>query len=158
MTTCLTLPLVPLPEATTHPPVVEHPILAIDHGQARIGLAATDLLGIAAHPVETIEVVRTDPLQRIAEIVRERAIKLILLGLPLRLDGSEGEAAMRVRSFGEDLAKAIPEVPLEFTDERLSTTTASEKLRQAGKSAKQQKGIIDQAAALEILNDWLDER
>lgn len=138
--------------------MVEHPILAIDHGQARIGLAATDLLGIAAHPVETIEIAQTDPLQRIAAIVREREIRLILLGLPLRLDGSEGDAAQRVRSFGEELARTIPEVPLEYADERLTTTTASEKLRQAGKSAKQQKGIIDQAAALEILNDWLGEQ
>ena len=136
---------------------MQHPILAIDHGTARIGLAATDELGIAAHPVETIEVSHTDPLARIAEIVRERGVVLLLLGLPLRLDGSEGEAAARVRAFAGELSAHIPNVPLQFADERLSTASASEKLRAAGKSARQQKGILDQAAALEILNDWLAE-
>ena len=136
---------------------MNHPVLAIDHGTARIGLAATDPLGIAAHPVETIETARVDPLERIAEIVRERGIVLLLLGLPLRLDGSEGEAAARVRQFGDDLIEKVPGVPLHYADERLSTTTASEKLRAAGKSSRQQKGILDQAAALEILNDWLVE-
>ena len=134
-----------------------HPILAIDHGQARIGLAATDELGIAAHAVETIHPARTEPLQRIAHLVAERGIKLILLGLPLRLDGTEGDAARRVRIFGTQLTEAIPGVPLRYSDERLSTTSASRKLREAGKSARDQKSIIDQAAALEILNDWLCE-
>ncbi len=134
-----------------------HPVLAIDHGQARIGLAATDELGIAAHPVETIHTARTDPLQRITELISERGIRLILLGLPLRLDGTEGDAARRVRAFGTELTAAIPGIPLLYSDERLSTTTASQKLREAGKSARDQKKIIDQAAALEILNDWLAE-
>ena len=69
-----------------------HPILAIDHGQSRIGIAATDELGIASHPVETIHISRTDPLKRIPEIAAQRNVSLIILGLPLRLDGSEGEA------------------------------------------------------------------
>lgn len=137
---------------------MEHPILAIDYGQARIGLAATDPIGIAAHPIETIEVARTNPFQRIATIVAERGVKQIIVGLPLRLDGREGTSADRVRAFVVDLQESVPDVPLEFADERLSTTAASEKLRKAGKSARQQKGIIDQAAALEILNDWLQEQ
>ena len=112
-----------------------HPILAIDHGDARIGLAATDPLGIAAHPVETIEVARTDPLQRIAEIVAERQVQTIVIGLPLRLDGSEGSSAAKVRAFAEELAKTLPGIPLEFSDERLTTASAAEKLRAAGKSA-----------------------
>ena len=135
----------------------DHPILAIDHGQARIGLAATDELGIAAHPVETIHTGQMEALQRIAEIVEERKIRLIVLGLPLHLDGREGEATHRVRAFGTELAGKIPAVPLEYSDERLTTTSAAGKLREAGKSARAQKGIIDQVAALEILNDWLAE-
>lgn len=137
---------------------MQHPILAIDHGAARIGLAATDALGIAAHPLETIEVHRCDPVERIAELVQSRRVRRILLGLPLRLDGSEGTAAATVRAFGDLLAARLPAVPLEFTDERLSTVAAADKLRAAGKSARKQKGIIDQAAALEILNDWLAEQ
>ena len=134
-----------------------HPVLAIDHGDARIGIAATDLLGIAAHPVETIHRSATDPLERIIQIVAERQVRHILLGLPLRLDGSEGPSAAKVRAFGEQLAAALPGIPLEYADERLSTIAASEKLRQAGRPAKRQKDVIDQAAALEILNDWLTE-
>ena len=135
-----------------------HPILAIDYGDARIGLAATDPLGIVAHPVETIHRKTTDPLERIAEIVAERGIRRILLGLPLRLDGSEGRSAEKVRHFGQELSERVSGVPLEFTDERLTTVSAAEKLRQAGRPAKRQKDIIDQAAAVEILNAWLDEQ
>ena len=115
------------------------------------------MLGIAAHPVETVHCHTTDPLERIAAIVAERQVQHILLGLPLRLDGSEGPSAKKVRSFGERLAATLPDLPIEYVDERLSTVSASEKLRQAGRPAKRQKDIIDQAAALEILNDWLIE-
>jgi putative Holliday junction resolvase len=90
--------------------------------------------------------------------VRERKVRLILLGLPLRLDGSEGNSAAKVRAFGDQLAERIPNVPLEFADERLSTASAAEKLRTAGKPARKQKSLLDQAAAVEILNDWLAER
>ena len=132
-------------------------ILAIDFGDARIGLAATDSLGICAHPVETIHRKTTDAFERIVEIVAERRIRRILVGLPLHLDGSEGRSAEKVRRFGRELADLVPEIPLEFADERLTTSSAAEKLRQAGRPAKRQKDIIDQAAALEILNNWLDE-
>ena len=134
-----------------------HPILAIDHGQSRIGIAATDELGIASHPVETIHISRTDPLKRIPEIAAQRNVSLIILGLPLRLDGSEGEAAQRVRNFGNVLTEKIPNIRLEYSDERLTTTTASEKLREAGKDTRAQRDIVDQVAALEILNGWLEE-
>lgn len=134
-----------------------HPILAIDHGQSRIGIAATDELGIASHPVETIHLHRTDPFQRISEIAAQRKVSLIILGLPLRLDGSEGEAAQRVRNFGDLLTQKIPNIRLEYSDERLTTTSASEKLREAGKDTRAQRDIIDQVAALEILNSWLDD-
>ena len=137
--------------------MTHHPILAIDHGQSRIGIAATDEFGISSHPVETIHISRTDPLKRIPEIAAQRKVSLIVLGLPLRLDGSEGEAAQRVRNFGNALAGRIPGIQLEYSDERLTTTSASEKLREAGKDARAQRDIIDQVAALEILNGWLEE-
>lgn len=133
----------------------EHPVLAIDHGDARIGIAATDPVGIMAHPVETIQVKECDPIERIAELVAERQIQQIVLGLPLRLDGSEGTASAKVRKFGEALKARLPEIPLHLCDETLTTVAAADKLHQAGKNAKRQKGIIDQAAAVEILNSWL---
>ena len=133
----------------------QHPILAIDHGEARIGLAATDDFGIAAHPVETIHRDSTDAMGRIAEIIAQRNIKTLLLGLPLKTDGREGEAAKKIRIFGDELIETFPQLPLYFHDESFTTIQASEKLRMAGKKVKDQKNIIDQAAALQILQNYL---
>ncbi|MEJ6572710.1 MAG: Holliday junction resolvase RuvX [Akkermansiaceae bacterium] len=133
----------------------EHPVLAIDHGDARIGIAATDPVGIMAHPVETIQVKTCDPIERIAELVELRQVKQIVLGLPLRLDGSEGSASIKVRRFGKLIRARLPDIPFHLCDETFTTVAAAEKLHQAGKNAKRQKSIIDQAAAVEILNNWL---
>ncbi len=134
-----------------------HPALGIDHGDARIGIAATDDFGILAHPVETIDRAKTEPLERIASIVSQRKIKTLVLGLPVRMDGSEGTSAEKVRAFGEKLRLQVPDLPLVFVDETLTTSSAATKLREAGRNAKQQKSIIDQAAAVEILNAWMEE-
>lgn len=133
-----------------------HPALGIDYGEARIGIAATDACGILAHPVESIHLRRTEPIARIRELVQQKGIRTLVLGLPLRLDGTEGTACTKVRAFGEKLRAALPELPLLYVDEFLTTTAAQEKLHQAGKKAKNFKPIIDQAAAVEILNNWLD--
>lgn len=134
---------------------MEHPILAIDHGEARIGLAATDEFAIGAHPVETIQVAKMPVIPRILEVIRERRIVTVVLGLPIRIDGSEGTSAAKVRKFGEALKVHLGEIPLIYFDERFTTITASEKLREAGKKAKNQRAFIDQAAAVEILTDYL---
>ena len=134
-----------------------HPALGIDYGQARIGIAATDSCGILAHPVESIHLSKTEPLARIAELVQQKGIRTLVLGLPLRLDGTEGTACEKVRAFGQKLAARFPELPLVYVDEFLTTTVAQEKLHQAGKKAKNFKPIIDQAAAVEILNTWLEQ-
>jgi putative Holliday junction resolvase len=134
----------------------KHPALGIDHGDARIGIAATDPLGILAHPVETIDVRTTDPLERIAALAAQRGIRTLVVGLPVRIDGTEGTAAEKVRAFAGKLAKRLPELPLEFIDEAYTTMSAAAKLREAGRKAKQQKGIIDQAAAVEILGAWMN--
>ena len=135
--------------------MIEHPVLAIDHGDARIGIAATDAAGIMAHPVETIQVREGDAIERIAELVGQRRVRQLVLGLPLRMDGSEGDAAAKVRAFGEKLHARLPDIPLHYCDETLTTVSAADKLHEAGKNAKRQKNIIDQAAAVEILNSWL---
>lgn len=133
-----------------------HPALGIDYGEARIGIAATDACGILAHPVESIHLRHTEPIGRIRELVQQKGIRTLVLGLPLRLDGTEGTACAKVREFGEKLHASLPELPLLYVDEFLTTTAAQEKLHQAGKKAKNFKPIIDQAAAVEILNNWLD--
>lgn len=134
---------------------MNHPVLAIDHGDARVGLAATDEFGIAAHPVETFDCRKGEPLDRILEIIAERKIQSVVLGLPLRMDGSEGSSSTKVRKFGESLRARLGEIPLTLFDERFTTVTASEKLREAGRKTKDQREVIDQAAALEILKDYL---
>lgn len=132
-----------------------HPALGIDPGDARIGIAATDPLGILAHPVETIDVRKTDPLDRIAALVAQRNIRTLVVGLPLRIDGSEGSAAEKVRAFAARLAARVPGVPLVFTDEAYTTLDAAAKLHEAGRNAKRQKAVIDQAAAVAILESWM---
>lgn len=134
----------------------QHPVLGIDHGEARIGLAITDPVGIMAHPLETIHVKTTEPIERIQTLVRERQVKQIVLGLPIRMDGTEGTAAEKIRRFGDELSENI-DLPLHYIDESLTTVAAAEKLHQAGKNAKKQKSIIDQAAAVEILSAWLSQ-
>ena len=135
---------------------IQHPVLGIDHGEARIGLAITDPVGIMAHPLETIHVKTTSPIDRIKELIDQRQVKQIVLGLPIRMDGTEGTAAEKIRKFGANLMTEI-DLPLHYIDESLTTIAAAEKLHQAGRNAKQQKSIIDQAAAVEILSTWLSQ-
>ena len=132
-----------------------HPALGIDHGDARIGIAATDDFGILAHPVETIDRAKTDAIERIVQLAALRKIKTLVIGLPLRMDGGEGASSIKVRKFAKELRGRLPDIPVIFIDETLTTSSASAKLREAGKNAKKQKGIIDQAAAVEILNLWM---
>lgn len=134
-----------------------HPALGIDHGDARIGIAATDDFGILAHPVETIDRAKTDAIERIAQLAVLRGIRTLVLGLPVRMDGTEGDSAAKVRSFADQLRARIPDIPLVFVDETLSTSSASQKLREAGRKVRDQKAVIDQAAAVEILNYWMGE-
>lgn len=133
---------------------VEHPVLAIDHGAARIGLAATDDFALGVHPAGTLDA-RRSPMEELGKIIGVRRPKTLVLGLPLRLDGSEGDSAGRVREFAEEIRAAFPDLPLHLHDERFSTQTAAGKLREAGKKARAQKPVIDQAAAMEILRDFL---
>ncbi len=134
-----------------------HPALGIDHGGARIGIAATDDFGILAHPVETIDQSKGDAIERIARLAEMRNVHTLVVGLPVRMDGSEGASAAKVRAFAGQLRERLPAIPLVFVDETLTTSTAAAKLREAGRNAKQQKSIIDQAAAVEILNLWMGE-
>lgn len=135
--------------------------LGIDYGDARIGVAASDDLGMMAHPVETIDARdnRIRPTARIAEIATERKVTHVVVGMPLRMDGSEGTAAEKVRKFIAALKKDLPEnLVVEEIDERLSTVEAQRQLHLSGKNTKKSKPVIDQAAAVVILQDWLDNR
>lgn len=132
--------------------------IGIDHGDARIGVAVSDELGMLAHPLETIAVSEKEPLGRIAEIVADKKIGVIVLGLPKNMDGTAGPATEKVRAFAEKLRAKVPGCDIRLWDERLTTVAAQKSLQAAGRTAKQSRGMIDQAAAQLILQGWLDSQ
>ena len=131
--------------------------LGIDHGDARVGLAISDELGMLAHPMETITIKETEPLARIAQIVTEKSVEVIIIGLPKNMDGTSGPAAEKVRAFAEQLRTKVA-CPVRLWDERLTTVAAQKSLQAAGRNTKQSRSVIDQAAAQLILQGWLDSQ
>lgn len=132
--------------------------LGIDFGKARIGLAVSDDLGMLAHPLETVPGADLDlAAARIAGIVEDRGIEDVVIGLPLHVGGEEGKAVRSMRAFGKRLREVLPgSVRWHEVDERFTTQVAMDKLHDAGRNEKNARGIIDQAAAVEILQQWLD--
>jgi len=131
--------------------------LGLDHGDARIGVAISDDLGMLAHPLTTIQVKAGDPIVAIAQIVERERIENIVLGMPRNMDGSYGPAAEKVRAFAEKLRAAVT-CPVKLWDERLTTVAAQRALHEAGRNTKQSREVIDQAAAQIILQGWLDSQ
>ena len=130
--------------------------LGIDLGSVRIGLALSDDLGWMAYPWQTLS---RSP-RSIEEIVRlatEKKITTIVVGLPRNLNGTYGPAAENCRAFAQELQKQI-EAKVVLWDERFTTAMATRQLQEAGRNQKQQRSIIDQAAAQQILQDWMDAR
>ncbi|GAA1200272.1 Holliday junction resolvase RuvX [Streptomyces hebeiensis] len=131
--------------------------LAIDVGDARIGVASCDPDGILATPVETVPG-RDVPAahRRLRQIVTEYEPIEVLVGLPRSLHGGEGPAAVKVRAFAQDLARGIAPLPVRLVDERMSTVTASQGLRASGVRSKKGRAVIDQVAAVVILQSALE--
>ena len=134
-------------------------ILGIDHGTVRIGLALSDETAMIASPLKTLDA-GPDVEREIARIVRQRRIGEVVLGMPYRMSGERGRAAARVEKFAERLRKALPEdVPLVFADERLSSKAARESLGFTRRpQEREQKKLVDQVAAVAILQDYLNTR
>lgn len=147
------------------------PILAIDYGRARIGLAISDAQG--AQPLATLERVnRNEDMRRLRELIREHAVRLAVVGLPLRLDGTPGEMAEEARRFADRLRKQAG-VPVEMADERLTSWEAERLLeeefgrrlnpapaRHGARSRRKDSGrySVDAVAATVILRDYLAVR
>ncbi|GAC68811.1 Holliday junction resolvase RuvX [Gordonia soli] len=134
--------------------------LGIDVGSVRIGVAVCDPDGILATPVETVARDRrggTD-IERIAALVADYEAVGVIVGLPRTLRNEDGPAVKAARGFGRQLAGEIAPTPIEYVDERLTTVTATAALRASGVSAKSGRAVIDQAAAVAILQGWLDAR
>jgi putative holliday junction resolvase len=132
------------------------PILAIDLGRARIGLAISDELQLLAHPLETIDATK-NAIERIAAIVRERKIDNVVVGIPRRMSGEIGQAATEALTFVEKLRAVLP-CKVVTWDERLSTVAANRALREAGKKTRTTRDYVDQVAAQMILQGYLDSR
>lgn len=132
--------------------------LGVDVGSVRIGVARSDPGGLLATPVETVPARAADPtaaIARIVELAAEHEAVEIVVGLPRGLSGTEGRAAAAARAFAEPLAAASP-VPVRLVDERLSTVSATAALRGSGVPGRKQRAVVDQAAAVVILQSALD--
>ena len=128
--------------------------IAIDWGKARVGVAACDRDGLLAYPVETVPNDQ-QTLARLTALVAEYEPAEVLLGMPVDLKGRLGPAAQAMAEVADRLA-ALPGVELRVVDERLSTASAARKLAASGRSSRQRRGIVDQAAAVDILEQALE--
>ena len=133
-------------------------ILGLDYGSKTVGVAMTDPMGITVQPFKTILRDRESKLRKtlseIQKIVEDYDVEKIVVGLPLNMDDTEGERARETRTFVEKLKLRVT-VPVEFTDERLTTMEAAEILDESGIKRSEQKRVIDQVAAQLILEQYL---
>lgn len=128
--------------------------VGVDPGDARIGVARSDPSGMLATPVETVRRGKGD-LRRLRQIVEAEEAVEVIVGLPRSLSGTEGPAAVKTREFAARLAGKVAPVPVRLVDERLTTVTAEAMLRDQRKGAHR-RAVIDQAAAVVILQQALD--
>lgn len=133
--------------------------LALDLGDRRIGVAVSDADERVASPVTVLE--RTNDRQRlhreIAALVEEWDADVLVVGLPLSLDGGKGPAAIKVEAEVAELGKVVP-VPIALHDERMSTVTAERLLKERDLDGRARRKVVDMVAAAVILQDWLDRR
>lgn len=132
------------------------PALGLDVGTKTIGVAVADELGMLAHPVCTVarQGVRKD-CDRLETIVADRGVDRLVVGLPLELDGTEARSARLARQVGEALAERTG-LPVSWVDERYTSVEAERRLIAVGMSRQKRKAVIDQEAAVLILQGWLD--
>lgn len=136
--------------------------IGIDVGTVRIGVATSDPDGILATPVETVQRDKRDRsgkhLRRLAALVSEYDAVEVVVGLPRTLADRAGSSAYDAVDLADLLARRVTPIPVRLADERLTTVSAQRSLREAGVRARGQKAMIDQAAAVGILQNWLDQR
>lgn len=134
-------------------------VLGIDFGLKRVGLAITDPDGMLASPRGTIErTTRNKCFDDLKAIIESERVELVVVGLPLGLDGQETETTRQARNFAESLARRV-DVPVELMDERLSSAQAETELKEAGlRCPRKRKAALDSQAATIILRSWLQSR
>lgn len=132
-------------------------LLGLDVGDVRIGVALSDELGVAAHPLCTLtRKNRKVDLLAIADLVAIHKVGRVIIGLPVSLDGSIGTQAEKVQKFAQRLEHVI-DIPIEFQDESFTTAEAEDILRELDKDTKEQKELIDEVSAVIILTDYLKQ-
>ena len=133
-------------------------VLAIDHGTKRMGIAVSDPTGTLAQPLEAI---LAEPfnqfLHRLKEILQEKEVELILVGMPRNMDGSYGPAALKVQEFVGVLKEAVT-IPIQTWDERLTSVQANRFLIQADVRRSERRAKVDKTAAALLLQTFLDSR
>lgn len=135
-------------------------ILGIDFGEARIGLAVSDPTGTIASPLPTLKRRRgkRPPIEEMVKIARKHEVEALVMGLPLDAGGNETEWTARVREVGEELGRRL-EVPVHYQDERMTSARAERVVRTRlglPRREREKKGRVDAAAAVLILQAWLD--
>lgn len=139
-------------------PVSRGSRLGVDVGTVRVGVAASDPDGLIATPVETVprDLAGGADVVRIAAIVAERDAAVVYVGLPRHLSGTESSASGAVRTYSVSLARAVAPVPVRLVDERMSTVSAHQALYASGRSGRRHRQVVDQAAAVVILQSAID--
>ena len=134
-------------------------VLGVDVGTVRVGVALSDATGTLASPLETLQRAKNHAdLDRLAALVVEHEVTEVVVGEPVHLSGASGASAEDAANYAQELADRIPNVPVILIDERLSTVTAASHLREGGIDSRKQRAVIDQAAAVVILQQFLDSR
>jgi putative holliday junction resolvase len=139
--------------------------LGIDVGRVRVGVAICDPDGILATPLVTLRR-QLDPagdaipadIGEIRQLVDEHEAVAVVVGLPVTLAGADGQAATEIRRYAAILADVIAPIPVHLADERMSTVVASRRLSERGVRGRRHRAVVDQVAAVEILQTWLDAR
>lgn len=131
--------------------------MALDVGDARIGIATSDPMGIIAGPGETYKVSgnKEADYKYFAEYAKNKQCDTIVIGLPLNMDGTEGDRVVKTRLFAEELS-AYTDLKIVFQDERLSTVSAEKMLIESGVRREKRKNVVDKVAASIILQSYLD--
>lgn len=129
--------------------------IGLDPGDARIGVARSDVTGFLATPLDTVKRGKGDLAKIRKHVIAEEAIEVVV-GLPRSLKGGEGPAAAKVREFAEQLARKVAPVSVRLVDERLTTVSAESILREQGRKGSARRAVVDMAAATLILQTALD--
>lgn len=138
--------------------IIHGPILSLDPGSRRVGVAVSDPSLLAITRLEALRRSNWKQLLRdVTDLIRHYDAKTLVIGFPLSLDGSEGSAAVQIRQMAQNFARSL-ELPVYLQDERLSSREAEERLRAAGHRSQEISGLVDSEAAAVILSDFIDNR